>query len=121
MHWVAGADPRDHSDRSRRLDLIDINDARLFQNAQVRCLLGLRNQAAKVRLSSFAKIILLDRAISVGRVEELDGTPVFSLVSGPDRALALATKRFIDIVVSTIGLTIFSPMLAIIAVFATPE
>ena len=36
---------------------------------------------------------VMDRAISAGRVEELDGTPVFSLVSGPDRALALATKR----------------------------
>ncbi len=31
---------------------------------------------------------VLDRAISVGKVEELDGTPVFSLVSGPDRAMA---------------------------------
>ena len=36
---------------------------------------------------------VMDRAISAGRVEELDGTPVFSLVSGPDRALALAAKR----------------------------
>jgi FlaA1/EpsC-like NDP-sugar epimerase len=30
-----------------------------------------------------------DRAISTGRVEDLDGTPVFSLVSGPDRGLSL--------------------------------
>ena len=40
---------------------------------------------------------VMDRAISAGRVEELDGTPVFSLVSGPDRALALATKRVLDL------------------------
>ena len=40
---------------------------------------------------------VLDRAISAGRVEELDGTPVFSLVSGPDRALALAAKRVLDL------------------------
>src|SRR4029079_4945559 len=40
---------------------------------------------------------VMDRAISAGRVEELDGTPVFSLVSGPDRALALATKRALDL------------------------
>ena len=40
---------------------------------------------------------VLDRAIATGRVEELDGTPVFSLVSGPDRALALATKRLVDL------------------------
>ena len=29
---------------------------------------------------------VLDHAVTVGRMEELDGTPVFSLVSGPDRA-----------------------------------
>ena len=37
--------------------------------------------------------------VRAGRVEELDGTPVFSLVSGPDRALALAAKRLIDVAV----------------------
>src|SRR5207245_324885 len=40
---------------------------------------------------------MLDRAIASGRVEDLDGTPVFSLVSGPDRALALVLKRLIDL------------------------
>jgi exopolysaccharide biosynthesis polyprenyl glycosylphosphotransferase len=59
---------------------------------------------------------VLDRAISVGRVEELDGTPIFSLVSGPDRTLALATKRLIDVVLSAIGLVVLSPLLAGIAV-----
>ena len=43
---------------------------------------------------------VLDRAFAAGRMEELDGTPVFSLVSGPDRALALGSKRLVDIVVS---------------------
>ena len=46
---------------------------------------------------------VMDRAISAGRVEELDGTPVFSLVSGPDRALALATKRALDLLGATVG------------------
>ena len=41
----------------------------------------------------------LDRAISAGRFEDLDGTPVYSLVSGPDRLLALALKRTIDLAV----------------------
>ena len=40
---------------------------------------------------------LLDRSFTSGKVEELDGTPVFSLVSGPDRALGLAAKQLIDI------------------------
>ena len=46
---------------------------------------------------------VMDRAISAGRVEELDGTPVFSLVSGPDRALALATKRVLDLAGAAVG------------------
>jgi len=59
---------------------------------------------------------VLDRAISVGRVEDLDGTPVFSLVSGPDRALGLAAKRLIDIGVATLGLIVLSPLLALMAI-----
>ena len=46
---------------------------------------------------------VLDHAVTVGRMEELDGTPVFSLVSGPDRALGLAMKRAVDLVVSGRG------------------
>ncbi|MGO9178344.1 MAG: sugar transferase [Candidatus Limnocylindrales bacterium] len=58
---------------------------------------------------------VLDRALTLGRVEELDGTPVFSLVSGPDRTLALATKRAVDLVLGTAGLVVLSPILAVIA------
>ncbi len=59
---------------------------------------------------------VLDRAVTVGRMEELDGTPVFSLVSGPDRALALGTKRIADLVASVVGVIILSPLLLGIAV-----
>ncbi len=59
---------------------------------------------------------VLDRAISVGRVEDLDGTPVFSLVTGPDRALALGAKRLFDFVVSAAGLIVLSPVLLVVAV-----
>jgi exopolysaccharide biosynthesis polyprenyl glycosylphosphotransferase len=58
----------------------------------------------------------LDHAISAGRVEELDGTPVFSLVSGPDRELALAAKRLVDIVVSAAGLVVLMPLFVAVAV-----
>jgi exopolysaccharide biosynthesis polyprenyl glycosylphosphotransferase len=58
---------------------------------------------------------VLDRALALGRVEELDGTPVFSLVSGPDRTLALATKRVIDLSVAVLGLLVLSPVFAGIA------
>ncbi len=60
-------------------------------------------------------IDVLGRAISTGRIEELDGTPVYSLVSGPDRTLALVTKRLIDVVAATVGLILLSPVFALIA------
>jgi exopolysaccharide biosynthesis polyprenyl glycosylphosphotransferase len=59
---------------------------------------------------------VLDRAVSAGRVEDLDGTPVFSLVSGPDRELALASKRLVDLTVAAFGLVLLSPLLAAIAI-----
>jgi len=58
---------------------------------------------------------VLDRAISVGKVEELDGTPVFSVVSGPERSFALAIKRLVDLVVSALALVLLSPVFLVIA------
>ena len=52
---------------------------------------------------------------ATGTVEELDGTPVYSLVSGPDRALALVTKRFLDIVAAARRARVLSPFLVVIA------
>src|SRR4051794_18150471 len=59
---------------------------------------------------------VLDRTITTGRVEDLDGTPVFSLVSGPDRAPALAAKRAVDFLGAAFGLLLLSPILAGIAI-----
>lgn len=59
---------------------------------------------------------VLDRTITTGRVEDLDGTPVFSLVSGPDRAPALAAKRILDIIGAMVGLVLLSPILVGIAI-----
>lgn len=58
---------------------------------------------------------VLDRAFAAGKVEELDGTPVFSLVSGPDRALGLALKRLIDLAGSAVALVVLSPVLLAVA------
>jgi exopolysaccharide biosynthesis polyprenyl glycosylphosphotransferase len=60
-------------------------------------------------------IDFLERAVSAGRIEDLDGTPVYSLVSGPDRALALATKRLIDFGAAVAGLVVLSPLFAVVA------
>ena len=59
---------------------------------------------------------MMERAVSAGRVEELDGTPVFSLVSGPDRALALAVKRIVDVVVAALAMIALCPLFAAIAI-----
>jgi len=58
---------------------------------------------------------MLERAFSAGRFEDLDGTPVYSLVSGPDRLIALVVKRALDIMVSGTALVVGSPILLAIA------
>jgi exopolysaccharide biosynthesis polyprenyl glycosylphosphotransferase len=59
---------------------------------------------------------VLDHAFAAGRIEDLDGTPVYSLISGPDRVAALVVKRAIDIAVSAVALVVLSPLLAGVAV-----
>ena len=58
---------------------------------------------------------MLDRAFARPQFEDLDGTPVYSLVSGPDRLVALAVKRAFDIVVSGGWPDLGSPILLAIA------
>ncbi len=60
---------------------------------------------------------VLDRAFAQGRVEDLDGVPVFSLVSGPDRLVGLALKRAIDILVSAVSLVLLAPLALAIAIW----
>jgi exopolysaccharide biosynthesis polyprenyl glycosylphosphotransferase len=58
---------------------------------------------------------MLDRAFASGRFEDLDGTPVYSLISGPDRAVALVVKRAFDVVVSGLAMVVGLPLLLGIA------
>jgi exopolysaccharide biosynthesis polyprenyl glycosylphosphotransferase len=58
---------------------------------------------------------VLDRAFAYGRVEELDGTPVYSMITGPDRMAALVIKRIVDVVVAGLALVVASPLLLAIA------
>ncbi|GIW19978.1 MAG: hypothetical protein KatS3mg065_0274 [Chloroflexota bacterium] len=50
-----------------------------------------------------------------GRLEDFDGTPILSLVYGPDRAVGLALKRVLDILGAAFALVILSPILLGIA------
>ena len=57
----------------------------------------------------------LDRAFASAKVEDLDGLPVYSLVSGPDRLVGLTLKRWIDLFVAAVGLVLLSPVFLVIA------
>jgi exopolysaccharide biosynthesis polyprenyl glycosylphosphotransferase len=55
-------------------------------------------------------------ALISGHIEDLDGTPVVSIVSGPDRELSLAAKRLVDIAGAIVGIIVLSPILAVVAI-----
>ena len=55
-------------------------------------------------------------ALAFGHVEILDGTPVVSIISGPDRDLALAVKRLQDLVGSAFLLIALSPLFLVVSV-----
>ena len=50
-----------------------------------------------------------------GRLEEIEGMAVLSLVYGPDRTLSMLAKRAIDIVLALAGLVLLSPVLLVVA------
>ncbi len=50
-------------------------------------------------------------------VEDLDGTAVLSVIQGPDRALALALKRLLDIGIATTALVVLSPIIVLVALY----
>jgi len=64
---------------------------------------------------------VLDRAIATGQLEDLDGLPVFSLITGPDRTVALFVKRVIDIAGASIGLVLLAPVMLVCAISVVAE
>ena len=59
----------------------------------------------------------LGHVLSIGKVEDFDGTPIYSFLSGPDRTLGLIAKRALDIVGGTIGAIILTPIMLAISVW----
>jgi hypothetical protein len=57
------------------------------------------------------RVAVLERTLSCGRMEEIDGLPIPSIVSGPDRVVGLAAKRALDIAGSAFLLLRLSPLL----------
>jgi exopolysaccharide biosynthesis polyprenyl glycosylphosphotransferase len=60
-------------------------------------------------------VAVLERTLSSGRIENIDGTPILSLVSGPDRVVGLAAKRALDLGGSAFLLVVLSPLFALLA------
>ena len=56
-------------------------------------------------------------AIHGGYSEVFDGSNLTSLVHGPDRALALALKRLIDVFLAAVGLVLTAPLMGLIALY----
>lgn len=59
----------------------------------------------------------VERLITLGRLENVAGVGVYSLVNGPDRVLGLLAKRALDVVGSAFLLIITSPLFAVLALF----
>lgn len=81
-------------------------DPEVSQNVTALCALEGRN----------VRIPLATLALSPeGRVEEFEGTYVFSLSFGPARAISLLAKQLLDTGLAAAGLVLLSPLLALIA------
>ena len=87
MHRVTGADAGNHAHRAGRLDLVDVNDVRGLQDAQVRGLFGFGHQAAQMRLGAVAQIELLDGPVS--QVKELQPQAEFAVGGALHHAMPL--------------------------------
>ena len=53
--------------------------------------------------------------IATAHIEDLEGTPVLSLLSGPNAAIALVVKRMIDVTAAAFGMILLAPLLGAIA------
>jgi exopolysaccharide biosynthesis polyprenyl glycosylphosphotransferase len=54
---------------------------------------------------------VFEHALAAGRVEELDGVPIYSIVSGPDRLAGFIAKRAVDILGAIVAGVVLSPIM----------
>jgi exopolysaccharide biosynthesis polyprenyl glycosylphosphotransferase len=57
----------------------------------------------------------VERVLTGGRLETIDGVGVYSLANGPDRAFSLIVKRILDIAGSAVLLVLLSPLVLVLA------
>jgi exopolysaccharide biosynthesis polyprenyl glycosylphosphotransferase len=57
----------------------------------------------------------VERVLTAGRLESIDGVGVYSLVNGPDRTVALLLKRVVDLVGAAFLLVVLAPVMGLLA------
>jgi exopolysaccharide biosynthesis polyprenyl glycosylphosphotransferase len=58
----------------------------------------------------------VERALTTGRLESIDGVAVYSLANGPDRAVGLLLKRVLDLAGGALALILTSPVIVALAI-----
>ena len=58
----------------------------------------------------------VERMLTMGSLENIDGVGVYSLANGPDRAVSLLLKRVVDIVGAAFCMVVLSPLAALLAI-----
>ncbi len=59
---------------------------------------------------------LFERTLARAKADDLDGTPLISLETGPAQEMALVIKRGMDIVISLLAIMLLTPLFVLIAV-----
>ena len=57
----------------------------------------------------------VERVVTAGRFESVDGIGIYTLANGPDRAASLLVKRILDMAGSAVLLVVLSPVLILVA------
>ena len=57
----------------------------------------------------------VERVLTAGRFESVDGVGIYTLANGPDRAAGMMVKRVLDVAGSALLLVVLSPILALLA------
>jgi exopolysaccharide biosynthesis polyprenyl glycosylphosphotransferase len=58
----------------------------------------------------------VERMLTAGRLESIDGVGVYSMANGPDRAIGLLAKRLVDIVAAAFLMVAVSPVMVALAI-----
>ena len=58
----------------------------------------------------------VERVLTRGRLESVDGVGVYSIANGTDRVFGLIVKRIVDLVGATLAIVLLSPVLLVVAI-----